>query len=474
MITVTYKKRTDILNTTVKNKKHPSLDIVSASGTELSGKRIVLCISGSVAAYKAIELARLLMRHGSSSVTCVASKAATRLIRPAYLKWATGNDVITDLTGDLEHIRLADYNRSDIVIVYPATANTIGRLANGMDDAPVSTVLTVALGSKIPIVICPAMHESMYENPAVLRNIEFLGGGNGNGGGGSSSNGDNSQKNNSGSKKKKKKLVTFIGPQIIEGKAKAPEPEYVLEQIISKFAPKSSPLYGKHILLSAGPTVEYIDSVRMITNNSSGKTGVVLASHMILAGAKVTIIYGPGRHEPPKGAKIIKVETSKQMHNAIHAELKKRRFDIVIMAAAISDYTPVSTHKQHTKIKSDMSEYMIHLKKTPKTISTIKNLQKDVFLVGFKAEANVSNTSLIRSARTAMTKYHADMMIANDIGKKYQKNPNMNNVITITGPKKSDVKESGWHKKEHVVKFIKNAIEQEYSKIKNHKNNDHA
>ena len=449
MITVTRKKKTH--TEAAAEKKHPSLDIVSASGTELSGKRIVLCISGSVAAYKAIELARLLMRHGSSSVTCVASKAATKLIRPAYLKWATGNDVITDLTGDLEHIRLADYNKSDIVIVYPATANTIGKLANGMDDAPVSTVLTVAFGAKIPIVICPAMHESMYENPAVLRNVEFLKCG-----------------------RSDKKLVTFIGPQMIEGKAKAPEPEYVLEQIIAKFAPKDSSLYGKHILLSAGPTVEYIDPVRMIINNSSGKTGVALASHMITAGAKVTMVYGPGRYEPPKGAKVIKVNTQKQMHNAIQAELKKTRYDIAIMAAAISDYTPSATYKQHTKIKSDMPEYVIHLKKAPKTISIIKKIQKNVFLVGFKAEANVSNTSLIKSARTAMAKYHTDVIIANDIGQKYQKKSNMNNVIVITGDKKEDVKESGWHKKDYIAKFIKNAIEYEYSKIKNHTNGNHV
>ena len=155
-----------------KKKDHPSLDIVNSYGTELSGKKIVLCIAGSVAAYKAIELARLLMRHGAD-VTCVASNAVTKLIQPDYFKWATGNKVITKLTGELEHIRLADYNQSDLIVVYPATANTLGKLANGIDDTPVSTVLTVGFGSKIPILMCLAMHESMYDNSAVKKNIKI-------------------------------------------------------------------------------------------------------------------------------------------------------------------------------------------------------------------------------------------------------------------------------------------------------------
>ena len=156
-----------------KKKPHPSLDIVESYGTELSGKKIVLCIAGSVAAYKSIELARLLMRHGAD-VKCVASDAATKLIKPDYFKWATGNEVITKLTGELEHIRLADYKRSDLIVVYPTTANTLGKLANGIDDTPISTVLTVGFGAKIPIVVCLAMHEAMYDNAAVKKNIKFL------------------------------------------------------------------------------------------------------------------------------------------------------------------------------------------------------------------------------------------------------------------------------------------------------------
>lgn len=412
--------------------RHPSLDIVSSDGRELRGKRIVLCIAGSVAAYKAIELARLLMRHGCSSVTCVATKAATRLIRPAYLKWATGNDVITDLTGDMEHIRLADYGRSDIVIVYPATANTIGRLANGMDDAPVSTVLTVALGSRIPIVVCPAMHESMYENPAVMRNIGFLSKGGG---------------------------VSFVGPRMDEGKAKAPEPEHVLDHVISRFGPPESPLRGARVLLTAGPTMEFVDPVRVISNVSSGRTGVLLGAELAAAGARVTMVYGPGRHEPPGDVETTRVETGAEMRTAVRSALEGARFDIIVMAAAVSDYAPA--RRRRTKIKSGgvgSGGLTIRLRRVPKIIGMARRMQRDALLVGFKAEADVSRAALIKSARASMAESGADLVVANDVGSEYRRRPGSNNVIVVSPSSES---ESGWRKKEAVAGFIRGAIEAE-------------
>ena len=401
---------------------HPSLDIVSSHGVELTGKKIVLCVAGSVAAYKAIELARLLMRHGAD-VTCVASGAVTKLIQPDYFKWATGNDVITKLTGKLEHIKLADYNQSDLVIVYPATANTLGKLANGIDDTPISTVLTVGFGSKIPILMCLAMHESMYDNSAVKKNIEFL-----------------------------KNKIQFLSPQMIEGKAKAPEPEDVLDFVLKKFG-FSSILQNKKVLMTAGPTIEYIDPVRVITNLSSGKTGVLLASELISAGAKVTLIYGPGNEEPPKGAKIINVTTNKEMFDETKKELKKK-YDVVIMAAAASDYTPEKPSK--FKIKSNKKSLTIRLKKAPKIIDQVKKSQKNAILVGFKAETNLSKSALIKSAKTKLKESNADLIIANDIGTKYQKNPD-NNQIIIVDEKNSTT--SGWKKKEKIVKIIRKEIE---------------
>jgi len=409
------------------SKKHPSLDIVGSDGTELAGKKIVLCVSGSVAAYKAIELARLFMRHGAD-VTCVASKAATDLIKPAYFKWATGNEVITKLTADLEHIKVADYKRSDLIVVYPCTANTLGKLANGIDDTPISTVLSVGLGSKIPIVISLAMHQAMYENPAVTKNIEFL-----------------------------KKKVDFISPDFAEGKAKAAEAEQILDFVLKKFG-SSHVLRGKNVLITAGPTIEYIDPVRVITNQSSGKTGVLLASELISAGAKVTLIYGPGKESPPKGAKVVTVQTLQEMFNAVKKEME-RKFDIVIMAAAASDYTP---HKSSaTKINSNLDEIVLKLKRAPKIIDKIKKMQKDVFLVGFKAETNISKESLVKQARKKIRESAADLIIANDVGiKKYKENPDYNNVVVVDSKK---IIESGWKNKTKIAKFIRNEIEKRIS-----------
>ena len=407
----------------VKRKDHPSLDIVSSHGVELSGKKIVLCVAGSVAAYKAIELARLLMRHGAD-VTCVTSNAVTKLIQPEYFKWATGNEVITKLTGELEHIRLADYNQSDLVIVYPATANTLGKLANGIDDTPVSTVLTVGFGSKIPILMCLAMHASMYENSAVKKNIKFL-----------------------------KNKIEFLSPQLIEGKAKSPEPEDVLENVLKKFG-FSSILKNKKVLITAGPTVEQIDPIRAITNHSSGKTGVSLATELISAGAKVTFVYGPGKEKPPKGAKIINISSSKEMQLAVKLELKKK-FDVVIMAAAVADYVP--TIQSKNKIKSSKSSMTISLKKAPKIIDQIKKYQKNVLLVGFKAETNLTKNQLIKSAEKKLKESSADMIVANDIGSiRYKKNPQKNQII-IVDSKKNIV--SGWMSKEKIAKLIRKQIE---------------
>ncbi len=152
---------------------HPSKDIKSTLGTELLNKKIVICVTASVACYKSIDLIRLLIRHGAE-VFVVMSKTVEKFISKDYFVWASGNKVISNLSGSLEHIVLADYGKSDLIIVYPSTANTIGKFANGIDDTPPTSILSVALGSKIPIVIAPAMHESMYENDIIKENIAKL------------------------------------------------------------------------------------------------------------------------------------------------------------------------------------------------------------------------------------------------------------------------------------------------------------
>ena len=406
-----------------KKTSHPSFDIIGTYGLELSSKRIILCVAGSVAVYKAIELARLLMRHGAN-VVCVASNAATKLIKPDYFTWATGNRVITKLTGELEHIDLADYKRSDLIIVYPGTANTLGKLANGIDDTPVSTVLTVGFGSKIPILMALAMHQSMYNNAAVKKNIEFL-----------------------------RNKIDFISPQLIEGKAKVAEPEDVLEYVLKKFG-FSSVLHKKRVLITVGPTIEYIDPVRVIPNLSTGKTGVLLAGELVSAGAKVVMIYGPGKEKPPKGVKIISVQTTKEMLDSVKKQLKKK-FDVVILSAAASDYTVEQSSK--SKIKSSKKNLIIKLKWAPKIIDQIKKIQKNVFLVGFKAEINLSKKALEREARKKMRESKADLMIANDIGSpSYKKNPNYNEILVVDSKRAIS---SGRKRKDQIAKFIRKEIE---------------
>src|SRR5438309_4088284 len=327
--------------------------------------------------------------------------------------------------------KLSDYKPSDLIVVDRCTANTLGKLANGIDDKPNSTVLSVGLGSKIPIVIALAMHEAMYENPAVTKNIEFL-----------------------------KKKVDFIAPNFVEGKAKAAEPDDLLDFVLKKFG--SSPIWkGKKMLITASPTIDYIDPVRVITNQSSGKTGVLLGSELISSGAKVTFIYGPGTETPPKGAKIIRVETSQEMLNAVKKEMKQK-FDIIILAAAASDYTLENPSK--TKIKSDLDKIILKLKRVPKIINEIKKIQKDVFLVGFKAETNSPKENMINAARKKLKESNADLIIANDIGlKKYKENLDYNNVIIVDSKKTI---QSGRKKKLDIAKFVRKEIEKRFLRLK--------
>lgn len=407
------------------SKRHPSLDITSSDGIVLEGKSVVMCITGSVAAYKAIEASRLLMRHGAS-VQCVLSPTAAKLITPTYFTWATGNPAVSHLGGNMEHIELADYKKSDIIIVYPATANTIGKLANGIDDTALSTILTTALGSGTPIIICPAMHDAIYNNVAVQRNIKFL-----------------------------EQSVRFLMPKILEGKAKVVEPPEVLDAVTGALT-KPTLLRGRKVLVVAGPTLERIDPVRAITNMSTGMTGVLLTKELILDGCNVTMVYGPGRERSPSGAKVINVTSVAEMMEATMRE-SKEHFDIIIMVAAAADYTPSEYNR--TKIDSTKDDIELVFTKTPKIIDQIRDVAPDSFLVGFKAEANISEEELIKSARERLKESRADMMVANDVGDGYQSDPE-NNRIIIVDAKTHSV--SGRKKKQDIVKFMKEKIEEKW------------
>lgn len=364
---------------------HPSRDILGTEGNQLEGKKIVLCITGSVAAYRAIDLARLLMRHDADVHAVMTESTASMLLNPEIMKWATGNDVVTKLTGNLEHIILADYGMSDLIIVYPCTANTLGKVAAGIDDTPVTSILSVALGSKIPIIVAPAMHEAMYENIFVQQNVSKL-----------------------------KEHMVFIEPKMEGGKAKVADPEHILNATISVLSNKA-PLSGKRVLVTAGSTIEYIDPIRVMTNLSSGKMGIAIAQEAQRMGATVTLVYGHGTLNPATG-KIVRVNTGEEMYKAVVSELSSKRHDIAVMAAAVADFTPAK--KSDKKIDTKLGKMELSLVATRKIIDEVKNNSKDTFLVAFKADYCVSDSVLIEKAYRKLKECDADIIVANDLGRK--------------------------------------------------------
>lgn len=368
---------------------HPSKDIIQTRGTELKEKRIVLCITGSVAAVQCPEIARRLMRH-DAEVFAVMSPMAQKIIHPYLMEWATGNPVVTELTGKIEHVALAGEheNKADLILVAPATANTISKIASGIDDTTVTSVASTAFGSKIPIIIVPAMHESMYRHPILNENI----------------------------KKLKALGVEFVGPRIEEGKAKIAETEEILEVVIRKLS-ASKDLAGMKILVTAGPTLEYIDPVRVITNKSSGLMGTEVTREALLRGAEVTLIYGPGTATPPKEARVIRVETTKEMHEAVVSELKSQKYNVVIATAAPADWTP-KKHYDYKVSTRKTSTLNVKLEATPKIIDVVKKISPEAFLVPFKAEYNVTDKELIENAYERLKKAKANLIVANDVARK--------------------------------------------------------
>jgi phosphopantothenoylcysteine decarboxylase/phosphopantothenate--cysteine ligase len=289
--------------------EHPSVDIIGSLGSELEGKTIVLGIAGSVASVRSADVARKLMRHGAKVIP-VMTKAATELIHPNMLEWSTGVKPIIELTGQIEHV---DYvgnvpQPADLYLVAPATANTIGKFACGIDDTTVTTFFTTAFGEGIPVIVVPAMHQAMYNHPFVLENLEKL----------------------------KKYGVQVIDSRVEEGKAKIPGVEEIFQEVIRVLQPNRS-LEGKKVTLTAGRTVEYLDPIRVITNNSTGKMGVAIAEAARDMGAEVTLVFGKGSVEPPPGVRVLDGETALKMREAVNSSVKEG-CDLFIAAAAVGDW----------------------------------------------------------------------------------------------------------------------------------------
>jgi phosphopantothenoylcysteine decarboxylase / phosphopantothenate---cysteine ligase len=393
---------------------HPSKDIIGLEDNDLAGKKIVLCITGSIAAYKAIDLARLLMRHGADVHPVMSEIVASTLLTPDMMKWATGNYVVTKLTGNLEHIFLADYNMSDLILVYPCTANTIGKVANGIDDTPVTSILSVALGSRISIMIAPAMHKSMYNNPFIKENICRL----------------------------KDQGIEFLEPLISEGKAKVARSDQVLNSILNKFKETRRNrvllLAGKNVLVTTGSTMEYIDPIRVITNLSSGKMGNAIAEEAGKRGANVTIVCGHTTYDAFGSLthNVIKVNTSDEMYSTVMSELSSKKYDVVILAAAVADFK-LEEKKFTKKIDSRKDKLSLPLSSTKKIIDKVKQASKtDTFLVAFKAEYRVSNSYIVNRAYKKLKECNGDLIVANDVGREGSEISSDNNEVFIVDKQK--------------------------------------
>lgn len=381
-------------NENSQNEKHVSKEIIGLESNALTGKKIVLCITASVAAYKAIDLSRLLMRNGAEVYPVMSKSTESKLLTKEILDWATGNKTVTELTSGLEHIALANYGKSDLILVYPCTANTLGKFANGIEDSPVTTVLSVGFGSRIPIVIAPAMHEAMYENIIITENIQKL----------------------------KSLGVSILEPSISEDKAKVISADSVVQFVINKIGNNKERMKSiVNVLVTASSTIEYIDSVRILTNLSSGKMGLNIAQQCLDKGFNVTLVYGHGTlniSDDPR-MNIIRVKTTEEMFKAVRERILRRKQHVVFHAAAVADFSISNSSKKRSyKMDSRNGTKTLKLVPTAKIVDRLKEFDKKIFLVAFKAEYDISKQLLIKKAFDKLRECNGDLIVANDVSKR--------------------------------------------------------
>ncbi|MDO8627459.1 MAG: bifunctional phosphopantothenoylcysteine decarboxylase/phosphopantothenate--cysteine ligase CoaBC, partial [Candidatus Diapherotrites archaeon] len=341
------------------------------------GKKILVCLTGSVAVIETPKLVRELRRRGAE-VICAMSAESKTFIQPRLLEWASDNKVLEKLTGKAEHVKLAGRvkGKVDAVIIAPCTSNTISKIASGIDDTIVTTLASTALGTGIPLIMVPAMHYSLLANPLVGQNVQKL----------------------------RKAGVIFVEPKFEEKKAKFPEIKTIAGTVEGLFTEKD--LKGLRILVSAGPTIEEIDDIRFISNRSSGKIGIAIAEEAEKRGAKVTLIPGRTNLLPERRIKIIRSETGKEMFESVKKEIKNA--DVFFSAAAVSDFT---VQKRNGKISSG-KKLKLELIPAPKILSEAKKWNPKVFVVGFKAEAG-SKKALLKAGKNLLKKANCDLVVAN-------------------------------------------------------------
>jgi len=353
--------------------------------SDLNNKQILIGISGGIAAYKTAELVRALIKKGADVRVCM-TKAACEFITPLTLQALTGNPVATDLLDPeaeaaMGHIELARW--ADLIMIAPATADLIARIAGGHAD---DLLTTVCLATDAPLHIAPAMNRVMWANPATQDNCKIL----------------------------RQRNITLHGPASGEqacgetGAGRMLEALELANIIEAELSPSAKLLSGKHILITAGPTREAIDPVRFISNRSSGKMGYAIATAAEKLGAKVTLVSGPVALEAPTGVTRHLVESAKEMHEQTLEHAKSA--DIFIATAAVSDYSPANIADQ--KIKKSEDKLSLDLHYNPDILFDVSHQFPDLFSVGFAAETE----DLIKHAKGKLERKKLDMIVANPVG----------------------------------------------------------
>ncbi len=343
----------------------------------LEGVNVALGVTGSIAAVKTVELAHELRRHGAI-VRAVMSPSATGIIHPWAVEFATDRDVITEITGRVEHVDLCGREGwADVFLIAPATANTVGKIAGAVDDTPVTTTATTALGAGVPVVIAPAMHEPMYDHPGVLDAIERV----------------------------EEWGVDFVEPRLEEGKAKIATEEAIVTALARATTPQD--LAGKQVVVTSGATSESIDPIRVLTNRASGSTGRAVARACHVRGADVTLVHdGPEVHY----ADTVDVESAAEMLAAVEGRVPEA--DALISAAAISDYT---VEAADTKLRSGEPR-TLELEPTPKLLDSIRQAHPKLTMVGFKAETSGDDEAMVEQAAALRDRVDLAFVVANDAG----------------------------------------------------------
>lgn len=354
---------------------HPADHLRGTKSDKLNGRRIVLGVTGSIAAVECVKLCRELIRNGAE-VHAVMSKDAQGIIHPWALEFATGRPVTTEIDGRVQHVSLCGDvpDKADLLLIAPATANTISKMAFGIDDTPVTTFATTAIGGGMPVIVVPAMHGSMMAHKIVLENIEKL----------------------------KRLGVTVLMPKMEESKAKMPSIDFIVSSVISLVGKRD--LVGRKVLVIAGATEEPIDDIRVVTNRSSGETGLELARAAYERGANVDLWMGRCECEIPGHIKTTRF-TSYGSLAKLAANVKH---DIVLFPAAVSDFSP---KKAVGKISSDQEALTITLRRTPKLIDRMKGR----FVVGFKAQARMKDEDLVKEALQLIKRSRCSLVVANSV-----------------------------------------------------------